>query len=108
IQTAGNVAISFTADFGNNQFSLLDLTGFTFGNEATVHFGNNTVDRVLFGSQPGNIAYTSNNTFADFGNFSMVTSCQPEQQGTLTIANCPNLEYFILKNGFNHTVITCD
>src|SRR5690606_23998643 len=53
IQTAGNVAISFTADFGNNQFSLLDLTGFTFGNEATVHFGNNTVDRVLFGSQPG-------------------------------------------------------
>ncbi|MFN3753122.1 T9SS type A sorting domain-containing protein [Flavobacterium sp.] len=111
IQVNGTAYAYFSADFRNNQFSLLDLSLFSFNNECDVFLGNNTVDSVLFSEgfvQPGNIHYNSNNTFFDLGNFRMTTSCDPEDQGHLNISNSPNLEYVILKNGFNHTEVTCN
>ncbi|WP_291128377.1 DUF7619 domain-containing protein [Flavobacterium sp. UBA7682] len=111
IQVNGTTSAYSSADFRNNQFSLLDLSLFSFNNECDVFLGNNMVDRVLFSEnyiQPGNIYYNSNNTFFDLGNFRMITSCDPEDQGHLSISNSPNLEYVILKNGFNHTTVSCN
>jgi hypothetical protein len=108
IQIVGSASAYFTASFSNNQFSLLDLSDFDFGPPSWVALGNNVIDNVLFGSDPGNIVYTSNNTSFDVGNYKNSTSCEPENQGRIVIQNCPNLEYFTLKNGFNHTEITCN
>lgn len=108
IQVVGNALAYSYADFSNNQFTMLDLTDFDMGYECWVHLGNNTVDRVLFGSQPGNISYSSNNTFFDVGNFSSVSSCDPDDVGHLSIQNSPNLQYVKLKNGYNHTTVTCN
>jgi hypothetical protein len=108
IQINGNVSAYYRGYFNHNQFSLLDLTNFNFHYEAWVYFGSSVVDRVHFGvQQPGNIGYGSDNTFVDFGNFAMVTSCEPENMGHISINNSPNLNYIVLKNGFNHTVTTC-
>lgn len=119
VQFAGNTTIHSSSNFSNNQFSLLDFKGVRFDSESTLYLGNNTIDNVLFDDgypkpqwpfkyQPGNIVYSSNNTFFDVGNFNRITDCDPENTGHLTIENCPNLTHFILKNGFNHTAITCN
>lgn len=103
--------VYFSANFKNNQFSLLDLTNFGFNNECNIVLGNNTIDKVLFSEnlmQPGNISYSSNNTFFDLGNYKMITSCDPQYQGRVSIGNSPNLKQLIFKNGFNHTTVTCD
>jgi hypothetical protein len=103
--------VYFSANFKNNQFSLLDLTNFGFNNECNIVLGNNTIDKVLFSEnlmQPGNISYSSNNTFFDLGNYKMITSCDPYYQGRVSIGNSPNLKQLIFKNGFNHTTVTCD
>ena len=103
--------VYFSANFKNNQFSLLDLTNFGFNNECNIVLGNNTIDKVLFSEnlmQPGNISYSSNNTFFDLGNYKMITSCDPEYQGRVSIGNSPNLKQLIFKNGFNHTIVTCN
>jgi len=109
LQISGTATAYFTADFRDNQFSLLDLTHVNFNNEAYVYLGNNIQDRVVFGGQqPGTIEYSSNNTFLDLGNFDVTGSCEPEYQGNLFILNSPNLQYVILKNGFAHDVVTCN
>ncbi|HEY0091550.1 MAG TPA: hypothetical protein VGB43_03595, partial [Flavobacterium sp.] len=94
MQITGGASAFYFADFSNNEFSLLNLIYFTFDNEATLNLGNNVIDKVQFGSsKPGNIGYTSNNTFLDLGNFNRITSCDPENQGNLYISDCPNLVY---------------
>jgi hypothetical protein len=119
VQFTGNTYVYNSANFSNNQFSLLDFKGLLFNSECTLYLGNNTIDNVLFDDdypkpqlpfkyQPGNIVYSSNNTFFDVGNFNRITDCEPEYTGYLIIKDCPNLNYFILKNGFNHTAITCN
>ncbi len=108
IQANGNVVIAYYGNFSNNQFSLLDFTDIGFSYDTTITFGNNVVDRVVFGTSPGNIGYTSDNTFFDMGNFTSVGDCEPDDHGHVYISNCPNLNYFILKNGFNHTTYTCN
>jgi len=119
VQFTGNTTIYSNSNFSNNQFSLLDFKGIRFGRECTLYLGNNSIDNVVFDDdnsnpqppftyQPGNIVYSSNNTFFDLGNFNRITDCDPENTGHLTVENCPNLNYFILKNGFNHTYITCN
>lgn len=98
------------AGFSHNQFSVLNLN-VHFDTECTLYMGNNVVDRLFFNPsyiQPGNIFYSSNNTFVDLGNWRMTTSCNPEAQGNLTISNSPNLQQVILKNGFNHAQVTCN
>lgn len=110
IQVMGYASVYFSASFRHNQFSLLDLSLFQFGNECNVYLGYNTIDNVYFneGIQPGNIYYSSDKTFFDLGNYSVITSCDPEYQGFVRIEDSPNLQQLILKNGFNHTTITCD
>ena len=108
IEIQGNVSFYTTILLSNNQFSDLDLTGVTFGYESTLYLGNNPVDKVPTGAYPGNIVYNSNNTSFDLGSYSAFTSCDPETVGNVTITNSPNLQTIILKNGINHTEITCN
>lgn len=106
IQFSGACSIGYYANFRNNQFTLLDLQGAGIDTSCNVHLGNNIEDRVQ--NVWGNIVYYSNNTFFDLGNYSTVTSCDPDFQGEVTITNSPNLQNVIFKNGFNHTAVTCD
>ena len=106
IQFSGTNSIS-SASFTNNQFTLLDLTGAGLDWYGNVYLGNNPEDRVR--GAAGNIYYTSNNTTLDLGNYNTSTSCQPDGSGGhIHLLNCPNLRNLILKNGYNHTTVTCD
>lgn len=114
IQANGNIFLGGTdgshqLNFSNNNFSLLDFETPNINLFGTLIIGNNTIDKVRFkeNAQPVNITYTSNNTSLDLGNFKATTNCDPEYEGHLTISNSPNLQSVILKNGFNHTQITC-
>lgn len=114
IQANGSVFLggsdgSHQLNFSNNNFSLLDFETPNINLFGTLIIGNNTIDKVKFkeNAQPVNITYTSNNTSLDLGNFKATTTCDPEYEGNLTISNSPNLQNIILKNGFNHTEITC-
>ncbi|HEY0092338.1 MAG TPA: hypothetical protein VGB43_07625, partial [Flavobacterium sp.] len=105
-----NVQIGYVANFSNNNLSLLDLSNVNFYYQCVLYIGNNLVDKVLFGvtNQP-QIHYTSDNTFFDLGNYSATNYCWADNSGYLSIENCPNLEYFILKNGYSHDFIqTCN
>ncbi|RZJ33350.1 MAG: T9SS type A sorting domain-containing protein [Flavobacterium sp.] len=106
-QIGGNCDVFKTLDVTHNNFSMLDLSNFTFGYESTLFMGYNPSD-VVAGNHTGNISYSSDKTFADFGDFSAYGSCDPEMTGNLTLSNCPNLQRFSLKNGFNHTFYTCN
>lgn len=108
ITIQGNVSFYNTILLNNNQFSDLDLTGVYFDYESNLYLGNNPVDKVPTGAYPGNIVYSSNNTSFDLGSYSAFTSCDPDTVGNVTITNSPNLQTIILKNGFNHTEITCN
>ena len=99
ITVAGAAYISSSANFTHNEFSLMDLSDVEFGNESTLYLGDNAVDDVLFGMSPGNIYYTSNNTELNLGNYNRTTDCDPENQGNVTIINCPNLTNVLFKNG---------
>ncbi len=106
VQFVGNVHFG-DANFRNNQFTILDLSGASFDNTFTVSLGNNVEDRVVFplGNHPG-ILYSSINTFLDLGNYHGISNCGPasgESCEGITITNCPNLAGVNLKNGFNHT-----
>jgi hypothetical protein len=104
----GRASFSSSSNFKNNQFSILDLSRAWFHNESSIYLGNNIIDNVLFGdSQPGNIWYSSNNSTFDIGNYDVTTTCDPENQGNINIENSPNLNQVILKNGFNHTQVSC-
>ena len=107
IEVNGTVEAHFTADFRNNQFAPLDLSNFDL-RFSTVYLGNNPVDVVIFGQGPDNIYYSSLNTYFDLGGFSAITDCDPEITGNLVITDSPNLSYFSLKNGFDHTELTCN
>lgn len=113
IQYLGNVSFSGGgfASFTHNQFSLLSFpNNVAFDNSCVLYLGDNLVDAIYFeGFQPGNISYKStNNTVFDLGNFYMTKSCDPEEQGNVTIHDSPNLQQLIFKNGYNHPYITCN
>lgn len=106
----GTTFIYSSANFRNNQFTLLDLSEASFDNSCTIIFGNNPVDALMVSEtllRPGNLDYSSNNTFLDVGNFHSSTSCDPEYEGIITIEDSPNLQNVILKNGRNYGYITC-
>ncbi|MGC4040542.1 MAG: T9SS type A sorting domain-containing protein [Flavobacterium sp.] len=111
IEFVGNVSFvgGGYGSFTHNQFTLLDISGAYFDNSFTLALGYNPSDTVVFsdGSQP-NIAYSSNNAVFDLNNYYMGRSCDPESQGEIRIANCPNLTQLILKNGYNYTSYTCN
>ena len=108
IAISGTVAIYSSGSFNSNQFSLLDLSNINLSYDCSVFLGNNTIDNVLFGSSPGNIYYSSQNSYCNLGNFSSVSDCDPEETGNVYINSSPNLTQLILKNGFNHTEVTCN
>ena len=108
IQFNGDITINYGAAFNNNQFSDFDLTGVNFGYTSTIYLGNNVVDKLPTGISPGNISYSSNNTSFDLGGYSRYSSCDPDNVGNVEIFDSPNLQTLILKNGFNHTYITCN
>lgn len=112
VQFTGNVSFFWpVADFRNNRFSLLNFpANVFFDNAVHLELGDNTMDNIYFnGTQPGNIDYSSaSNTSFDLGNFNMTRDCDPEEQGNVIIANSPNLQRVIFKNGYNHTELTCN
>ena len=110
IQFVGDVWLSRTANFTHNQFTLMDLSGAKFDYDAHVILGYNTEDNVVFNSvaKPGNLSYSSDNTSFDLGNFHSSTSCDPEFTGNVVIADCPNLQNLIFKNGLVHGYYTCN
>lgn len=108
----GSAYIYSNVNFRNNQFSLLDLTQISFGLFCSIALGNNTVDKVLFGSScPNNLSYSSLNTFFDIGNYFGSNYCDnsaPGEKGYMYIQNCPNLNFISFKNGYSYTMVTCD
>ena len=109
IQFIGDVWFFNSANFSHNQFTLLNLTQAKFSYDSLIQLGYNNEDQVLFGyNRPGNIMYRSDATTFDLGNFHGTTSCDPESTGNVSIANSPNLQNIIFKNGYNHGYITCN
>ncbi len=111
---AGSGRLKF-GNFQNSQFTLLDLTNISFYSMyrgSRIYLGNNPVDKAVFGEfSPNNITYSSTNTFFDIGNFGGFNGCNyypdNEESGHITIVNCPNLNYIVLKNGINYRFINC-
>ena len=103
------------ANFQHCQFTLLDLTNVSFywpDRGSRIFLGNNPVDKVIFGdSSPGNLTYSSTNSFLELTNFTGVNYCryhwQDEEDGNVTIVDCPNLNFIGLKNGRNYGYVTC-
>lgn len=110
INFTGNNSIAGTAIFTHNPFNGLYFYNVSFDFYSTLVFGNNTRDALYFAQeQPGNLYYSSINTSCDFGNFRRVTDCNPDGvAGRIDIIACPNLQNVTLKNGFNHTIVTCE
>ncbi len=111
VEFNGNSFIHSSVNFSNNQFTLLDLSSASFDNSCTVYLGNNPVDNILVSetlTKPGNLHYSSNNSTLDVGNFHSSTSCDPEYEGNIIIADCPNLQNVILKNGRVYGYFNCN
>lgn len=102
-------------NFQHCQFTLLDLTNVSFywpDRGSVIFLGNNPVDKVIFGAfSPGNLTYSSANSFLELTNFLGTNYCryhwQDEQDGNVTISDCPNLNFIGLKNGYNYGYVTC-
>lgn len=106
-----NSFIHSSVNFSNNQFTLLDLSSASFDNSCTIYLGNNPVDNIVISetlTRPGNLYYKSNNATLDVGNFHSSTSCDPEEEGNITIVDSPNLQNVILKNGLLYGYFNCN
>ncbi|TDP57997.1 DUF7619 domain-containing protein [Flavobacterium dankookense] len=107
INVIGTARVDNIMNIRNNQFSDLDLTGFQNILNPTLYLGNNIVDVVPSGNEFSNVEYESENTSFDLTGFYSFANCDPTETGSVTITNSPNLETITIKNGFNHTFVTC-
>ncbi len=106
------------ANFQNCQFTELDLTNVSFGTfdgdgGSTILLGNNPVDKVIFGSSPGNLMYSSTNSSFDltnFGGYQLLSLLSGARTGrdNVRIIDCPNLNFLSMKNGLNYRNINCN